>query len=248
MIAPPSSWRPFESDEEKEHYFREWGLSMTATMVFYAGHYADRVTPCEVLGRHGESWAVIKIGAELHCVHGECLAEMQPKHKMLDTLPDAYIVLDTETTSKFPSFAEIVEIAAIKFAKDEAPQIFTTLIKPKHKIPASVTKINGITNEEVADAPAWETIKEEFLEFVGELPIVGHNIKYDINVIQRESRCWMSNPLIDTCQWARKTFPGRKSYKLESLKEDFFPEESVSHRAMADCEATHRLLLACVER
>lgn len=248
MIAPPTNWLPFENRTEKEQYLRAWGVPLTAGMLFYAGCYCDAVVPCVLLGHHEKSWAVVKIGEELHCIHGERLAEMQPKHAMLDTLPDAYVVLDTETTSKYPTIAEIVEIAAIKIADGEEPQTFTALVKPKHAIPVAASEINNITNIDVADAPSWESVQEELFAFIGELPIVGHNIKYDINVIQRESQCWISNSLIDTCQWAKKAFPGRKSYKLESLKEDLFSEPQASHRALADCETTRRLLLMCAER
>lgn len=245
MIPPKEGWHKFSDGEDKEAHYRKWGLSLSAPMIFYNGHYSNGIVSCKVLGYQGSSMAVIQIDEELHCIHGEYLCEMQPKRRKAEGIPTEYVVLDTETTSKYMAFAEIIEVAAIKYKDGEKVDTFSTLIKPIRKIPDSASEVNGITDADVTNAPSWDTVKNDFFSFIGNLPIVGHNITYDINVIQHQSNTWIDNPCIDTMQRAKKSFPGRKNYKLESLKQDLALGDQISHRALADCETTNALLWAC---
>ena len=245
MIAPKEGWQEFLDGEDRELHLRRWGLSLSAPMFFYDGHYSDSYVPCKVLGYQSDSWAVIQVRDELHCIYGEHLSEMQPKKKKAEGWPDEYVIVDTETTSKYTAFAEIIEIAAIKYKDDIECGQFSTLIKPKRGIPASATEVNGITNDDVACAPSWGMIENDFFDFIGDLPIVGHNVLFDINVIQHQSKRWMPNQYIDTVQRAKQAFPRRKCYKLEVLKEEMLQIAEQSHRALEDCKTTHALFCAC---
>lgn len=245
MIPPQKEWNTFADGVDKEKHLRLWGLSLSAPMYFYDGYFSEGIVPCKLLGYQDDKTAIIQIEDELHCIRGEYLAEMQPKKKKADGWPKEYVVVDTETTSKFTAFAEIIEIAAIKYKNDIECGQFSTFVKPKRSIPASATKVNGITDADVADAPSWQDVEDDFFAFVGELPIVGHNVLYDIGVIQHQSMRWMPNTYIDTVQRAKQAFPGRKCYKLEALKEEVLQISEQSHRALEDCRTTYALYCAC---
>ena len=254
MIPPKGEWTEFIDDEDRINHYLMWGFSKFTSMVFYSGRYTDKIVPCKVVGHQDDKWAVIKVGDSLHCIHGEYLHELQAQHKKFDGMPPEYVVIDVESTSKYIPFAEIIEVAAIKYKDGAETAQFSTLVRPKHKIPASAIKVHGITNDDVQDAPEWRDIQAKVLDFIGDLPIVGHNVLYDIEVMQHHCGRWIDNVYIDTMQRAKKAFPsdkeltgglGIKNYKLDHLKECLGLSSGPSHRALEDVRTTNALLWAC---
>lgn len=96
------------------------------------------------------------------------------------------IVLDIETTGlKVKEGAEILEISAIKYDnKGEEISKFVKKIKPKKDIPEFITKLTGITYEDMKDAPMIEDVVDEVKLFLGEETIVGHNVEFDLTFIK----------------------------------------------------------------
>lgn len=254
MIPPKGEWTKFIDEKDRISHYIMWGFSKLTTLIFYGGRYSDKIVPCEVVGHQNDKWAVIKVGDSSHCIHGEYLHELQAQHKTFDGIPSEYVVLDVEATTKAIPIAKIIEIAAIKYKDGVETACFSTLVNPKHKIPASSTKIHGITDDDVKDAPEWSDIQAPFFEFIGDLPIVGHNTLFDIEVIQYHCRSWIYNMYIDTYQRARKAFPleqelakglGIENHRLEHLKGRLGLSSGPSHRALEDARTTNALLWAC---
>ena len=84
----------------------------------------------------------------------------------IDLLND-YIVFDIETTGLDSTYDEIIEIGAIKVHNNTIISIFNSLVKPQNEIDEYITKLTGITNKMVKDAPTIEEILPDFM--IGEL-------------------------------------------------------------------------------
>ena len=98
---------------------------------------------------------------------------------------------------------DIIEISAVKVKGGIVQDTFSTLVNPGRHIPAQATKVNGITDQMVSEAPLIREAMTEFLRFVGEDILVGHNIQsFDMKFIYREVeelfQETVSNDFIDT--------------------------------------------------
>lgn len=161
----------------------------------------------------------------------------------LSTLRD-FVVMDVETTGLKTTGNDIIEVAAIKFIDFKPACIFTSLLKPRKPIPEEATAVNHITNDMVAEKPYFYQIVPALQYFVGELPIVGHNLEFDIkhlfvNGLELSEKV----PLYDTLELSRKYVRNYENEKLENYKLSTVCSEldicfNDSHRASADALAT----------
>lgn len=154
-----------------------------------------------------------------------------------------YCVVDLETTGIFISETDIIEISALKVRNGNVVEEFSTLINPGCHIPAEATSVNHISDEMVANAPAFCDIVEPFLNFVGKDVIVGYNnAGFDMNIIYDNvlaSRGTpFSNNYIDVMHAARRSISDMKDYKLETLSAYYGFDTEGEHRALKDCYLT----------
>ncbi len=158
------------------------------------------------------------------------------------------VALDLETTGLSPLTDKIIEIAAIKIDENGDQHIFQKLVNPNIKIPQLTIDIHGITDEAVKDAPTLEQVIPEFMEFIGNLPIIAHNAKFDIGyLVCALDQCGISlpgNPAYDSCNLSRHIYRGQKkkenvpvNFKLGTLAEFFNVPLENHHRAEDDAIA-----------
>lgn len=160
---------------------------------------------------------------------------------------DNFVVLDLETTGIRYTEDKIIEIAAVKYSNFDEVAVYETLINPEIPIPKIITRITGITQEDVAEAPTFETIQDEFLKFIGDLPLVGHNIfDFDIHFIEYAMQKPVPNAILDTLHLARDVLPNLPNYRLSTLKDLLGIDVAQSHRALADVKTTFGLLECCL--
>lgn len=152
---------------------------------------------------------------------------------------DDYTVIDLETAG-LSSNREIIQLGAVKVRDNKIIDRFSAFVKPSNPIPYSATRINNITNEMVKDAPCIEAILPEFLNFIGNDAIVGHNIKsFDIPTLMEYSK--IDNQIIDTYLLAKRCLPDMENHRLKTLINELeLPCDGI-HRADADCETTFYL-------
>lgn len=172
------------------------------------------------------------------------------KYGGTNTRPRSFVVFDLETTGLSEDTHEIIQIGAIKFDFGEPVEIFRTYIKPKKKITERITKINGITNTMVQDAPTIEEVLPKFLDFIGDNVLIAHNAPFDMKFLLKNlydsGYKKPKNKVLDTLVLARqkvREFDIEKergikltSYKLEELKWRFNLFDLKSHEALADCK------------
>jgi len=162
-------------------------------------------------------------------------------------MQNTYVALDIETTGFNPNIDQIIEIAAIKFKKGKKIATFTELINPEKDIPKMITLITGIKNEDIKNSKKLPEIKENLLNFLEDLPIIGHNIIFDITFLQQKG-INIQNPLYDTLKLAKIVLPNISSYSLDTLVRTLKIKNENTHRALSDTKATQELFCILVEK
>lgn len=163
---------------------------------------------------------------------------------MLNKKEDIFVAIDVETTGLSPFANELIEVSAIKYDGDKKIDTFSTLIRPKVQIPYYITKITGITNDMVKNAPEVEEVMPELIRFVGESPIVAHNANFDYKFIQNYSNnSFSKNQVIDTVPIGRKLYPELPNHKLGTIARHIGITEDGFHRAEFDCECCAKIYM-----
>ena len=152
-----------------------------------------------------------------------------------------YTVIDIETTGLSKHYHKITEIAVAKVQQGKIVGKFQTLIDPEIKIPAFITKLTGIDNEMVEDAPTIDQVLPNFKTFLGENIFVAHNATFDFGFI--EQNMWrhnhqLLNYKLCTRKLANRIFPELPRKRLQDLCEHLNIQNQQAHRAMGDVLAT----------
>jgi len=151
-----------------------------------------------------------------------------------------FICLDIETTGLDKKQDNIIEIAAVKFTTNQDNLAeFKTFIFHPDPIPEIVEHLTGINQSMLVGAPNLKDIKQELLKFCGDLPIVGHNISFDLGFLHKFDIPVPGTP-IDTIHLSQ-TFLEAQSYSLETLCRNFNQKYQPSHRALDDVLANIEL-------
>lgn len=171
------------------------------------------------------------------------------KGKLLNIYTKDYVVFDLETTGLSPIDDEIIEISGIKVRSGQALEEFTSLVNPNRPIPVAATNINGITDDMVKEAPYMGCVLEQFLQFIGNDILVGHNIhSFDMqflyNGAARELHREISNQYIDTLYLAKSCLPRLPRHRLTDIAAYFKIDIKGAHRALNDCNIN----LQCYEQ
>lgn len=165
-----------------------------------------------------------------------------------------YTALDVETTGIEPG-SRIIELAAVLFDENGVIDQFEQLVNPGMPLPEDAGKVNGITNDMLADKPDAATVLRQFFDWLPCDELVAHYAQYDTGIISWEAdRCGIEIPegltVIDTCEIA-KTVRETKNNKLVTLADHYSLErQGEDHRAMADshlCAEYFRLMHPRVE-
>lgn len=162
-----------------------------------------------------------------------------------------YAVIDVETTGLKPSKEKITEIAIILTDGRTIEKEWHTLLNPERLIPAQITRLTGITNAMVTDAPRFCEVAKEIVLMTEGRTFVAHNASFDYNFIKEEFKRlgydFRRNKKC-TVQLSRRAFPGQSSYSLGKLCKAFGIANNARHRAAGDALATtelfHRILEA----
>ncbi len=146
---------------------------------------------------------------------------------------DILVALDLETTGLDPAIDRIIEVGAVKFQGDRILEEFQTLVDPGRSVPSHITHLTGLRDKDFIHAPIWSEVLPQVKYFVGDAPVVGHNIRFDIEFL-RQNGIPLDNPLIDTFVLASVTHPSLPRYSLSSLVSLFDLEAEDAHRALND--------------
>jgi DNA polymerase III subunit epsilon len=164
--------------------------------------------------------------------------------------PIAFI--DLETTGINVSSDRIVEISVLKINPNGKEEWLTTRVNPGMHIPPKSTAIHGITDNDVADAPAFKEIGKSLAAFLEGTDLAGFNaIKFDIPVLAEE----FLRVNIDFSFRKRKYVDAqvifhKKEQRTLSAAYLFYCNRELknAHSSKADTEATYEVLKAQLDK
>ena len=222
------------------------------------GHKAVAITDHGVAQAFPEAYSAgkknhIKIiyGVECYLLDNEPpVVYMETDSQSEHSLDGGFVVFDIETTGLYAEKDKITEIGAVKLLNGQVCDTYSSFVNPGIPIPEFITKLTGIHDEMVADAPAIEEALDSFLAFVGDLPVVAHNASFDTGFIKFNARATgkkFDNIIIDTLQMSRNIFPDLGKYKLDLVAKHLGVKLENHHRAVNDSRATAGIFLKCME-
>ena len=154
------------------------------------------------------------------------------------------IVLDTETTGLDPLRGDrLVEIGCVEILnRMPTGQSSHVYINPEREMPAEAFAVHALSAEFLATKPLFHEVVDEFLEFIGDAPLVIHNASFDVGFINAEldriKRAAIPRErLVDTLLLARRKHPG-VSNRLDDLCSRYAIDNShrTKHGALLDAE------------
>lgn len=166
------------------------------------------------------------------------------------SLDDEFIVFDIETTGLSSKNDGITEIGAVKIKNSKIIDSFSALVNPEKHIPEKIVELTGITNDMVKDKPTIGTVLPEFLNFIGNSPVVAHNSDFDTGFIREKANkhnMIYNNIAIDTLKLARVLLPNLKKHRLNIIAKELNISLDNHHRAVDDAKATAEIFIKFID-
>lgn len=157
------------------------------------------------------------------------------------------VALDLETTGLDPVRDAVIEIGAVRFNGRRVEDEFHTLLNPRRTIPPEITQLTGITNDMVRRAPMLQEVRDDLEAFVGDAPVLGHNVGFDMGFMQHRGLLGL-NQTIDTYALSSVLLPSASRYNLGSLGQQLGIPLPATHRALDDARVTHQIFVQLLER
>jgi DNA polymerase-3 subunit epsilon len=155
-----------------------------------------------------------------------------------------FVIVDIETNGSKPFNSQIIEIGAIKYKNGEILDRFESFVYAK-ELPEYITKLTGITADDLAYAPSQKEVLKKFKEFLKDSVFVAHNVNFDFNFLSDKLEEMgfekLANRKLCTIDLAKKTIQSQK-YGLKFLSESLGIDTLVHHRAYADALTALRVL------
>ena len=169
----------------------------------------------------------------------------------MDLSEATYVVFDVETTGLSAIYNDLIQVAASKMYKGNIVAEFDEFINPGHPLSAFTTELTGITDDHLKNAKPLVQVLKEFQEFCKDTVLVAHNATFDVGFMnanyERHGLPKISQPVIDTLEFARNLYPEYKRHGLGPLTKRFGVALEHHHMANYDAEATGRLLFIFIK-
>ena len=154
-----------------------------------------------------------------------------------ENMINRYVALDIETTGLNPAVDRIIEVGMARVEDGQITQKYSTLVYPGISVSERITELTGIHNEELAGKPRIEEIIGDITRFIGDWPILGHNVTFDFSFLKRaavNNGYTITDDGIDTLKIARRLLPELEHKNLSFLCQYFNIDPGRSHRAYDD--------------
>jgi len=162
-----------------------------------------------------------------------------------------FISIDLETTGLTPNKESIIEVSAVKYRDGKEKSFFTHLLTPTKPISPFIEDLTGINNEMVKGKPIFLDVLNDLIDFIGDLPIVGHNVQFDINFIKYHSNdrydLFETNQACDTYLLSKLVLFSHEQHSLEAISEFYGLSIDGSHRALNDARNSGEILIKLIK-
>ena len=160
-------------------------------------------------------------------------------------LDTEFVAFDIETTGLNAQTNRMTEIGAILFAGDRIIDTFNTFVDPQQPIPADITRLTGIRDSDVQGAPLEKEAMLQFMEFVGDRPIIAHNAHFDVGFMTAAARrngLRFTPVFLDTLALSQALCPELKRFKLDIVSKHLGLPDFNHHRASDDALVVARMM------
>ncbi|MFY0672095.1 MAG: 3'-5' exoribonuclease [Bacteroidia bacterium] len=161
-------------------------------------------------------------------------------------MDSTYCVVDIEATGGNHKNGRIIEIGIVKIRNRTIVSEYATLVNPEQAMDKYVSKLTGITDDDLVDAPVFKEVAREIVEFLGNSFFVAHNASFDYTYLRAELRKLGIEYTADqycTIDMSRILFAEEPSYSLGKLCRSLNVEVADRHRALGDALTTANLFL-----
>lgn len=162
----------------------------------------------------------------------------------------SFVVFDCETTGLRPDEGDVIlQIGAVRVVgnKIRTAETFDRLINPGRPVPPSSTRFHGITDALVKDKPPLSVVLPQFLDFVGDSVLAGHNAAFDLKFLLAGQADAISGPVVDTMLLSDLADPGTAA-SLDALAHRLGVSVSPSRSALNDALTTADVMIRLFER
>jgi DNA polymerase-3 subunit epsilon/ATP-dependent DNA helicase DinG len=159
---------------------------------------------------------------------------------------ESIVAVDIETTGLDPEKDAVIEIAAVRFNERRIEAEWSSLINPGRRIPPFITQLTGINDQMVLRAPPIQDVLPDLQSFVGNSPVLGHNVRFDLAFLRRFG-VLRNNTSLDSYEMAAVLLPNASRYNLGALAQALGVLYPATHRALDDVRATRGVFLRLYE-
>jgi ATP-dependent DNA helicase DinG len=152
------------------------------------------------------------------------------------------VALDLETTGLDSGRDAVIEIGMVRFQGSRIEDTWQSLINPARPLSPFIIQLTGIDDAMLSNAPRITSVLTEVQDFVGDFPILGHNIGFDLSFLQQRG-LFLHNQIIDTYDLASVVIPDAARYRLDALASALGVLPLQHHRALDDARTTHQVYL-----
>lgn len=160
-----------------------------------------------------------------------------------------FVALDVETTGLQAYRQRVIEIALIRYRNGTATERYESFVNPGRSIPTYISKLTGIRDLDVAEAPPFADIALNVLEFIDQDRLVGHNVEFDVSFVnaalKRAGHPALINERFDTLGLATRLVPHLKRPNLDRVAQALGVTSGARklHRAAGDAELSAESML-----
>jgi DNA polymerase III epsilon subunit len=169
------------------------------------------------------------------------------------------VAFDTETTGLNVFDGDrVIEFGAVELVVGAGGDVDEVkshqfFINPGVPIPRAASKVSGITDDDVADAPPFDHVADEVRRVLSGAVLIAHNLSFDRNFLRTElervGRHWPHTVAeVDTLPLSQRLMPKLRSHRLEAICRELNVPLDNAHRASNDAEACGRALIEIARR
>ena len=131
-------------------------------------------------------------------------------------MSQSYVAIDVDTTGLDSYEDAVIEVAVVTLTEDKIVDEWSSLINPGREVPPFITKLTGISDEMVEDAPSLRSMRSKVQRLIGDNVVIGHNVSFDMRFLE-QAYIGAGAQRMDTLTLATILMPEMGRYALGEL-------------------------------